>query len=573
MAYFGQLALASGWVVGTLRFAAILAFYALTAPENHYESWDAYWYALGVQQYGLIETFDTRSILYHVVNRLIFVSANALGSDLTSYAVIQAVSVVSAALSLLLLVRLLTRGFAVSELASWLTAGTLGVSYGFWRYAAEAELYAPSAFLILAVLNLIFDADNRAHGRWPSILPAALLAGAAVLYYQPNSIPLFLAIPVLFLARDRLGWLVAYGAFGSAVVVLGYVVAYLVSQPDPLAPLAPLALIEFVASRSSEFNNKPLRTDLLVQSVVSAGHTILSTNWIYGIDEFAEAIAKMQPWRPLKEEIYAAAQFRPFVYLPVIILPALVAALLWALWRAIGAGASCPFNRRIAFSLVWLAVFAAVVGWLQPGGFESKILMLLPLAVLFAIYVVEPCVSSRQARAPAVLLILILLYNTFGGMGIVQSSKGDYLRAKAAWLIANATQDDLVVLIGEDGRMEYFIRYAAGTRVVVMSGPARTRVASSERVGSDLLQFFIDETRERCGRVFVFDEFFTPSEQLAARAPLRYAYLREVAAEFSGRERLVFSNDVGQTYEITLEEGAARRPPEDPCLARFADHY
>lgn len=570
MAYFGSVALASGWIASTLRFAAILAFYALTAPENHYESWDAYWYALAVQQYGLTEIFDTRSILYHVINRLLFVSANALGFDLTGYAVVWIVSVVSAALCLLLLVRLLTRGFGVSAVASWLTAGMLGVSYGFWRYAAEGELYAPSAFLIVAVLNLVFDADKRAHGRWPSVLPAALLAGAAVLYYQPNAIPLFLAIPVLFLARDRLAWLVAYGAFGSAVVVLGYVVAYMVSKPDPLAPLA---VIEFVASRSSKLSIKPLDTNLLVQSVISSGHMILSTNWIYGIDEFAAAVAKMQPWRPLKEEIYAAAQFRPFVYLPVIILPTVVAALLWALWRAIGAGVPHPFNRRIAYCLVWLAVFAAVVGWLQPGGFESKILMLLPLAMLFAIYVVEPCVSSRRARAPAALLILTLLYNTFGGMGIVQSSKGDYLRAKAAWLIANATQDDLVVLIGKDARLEHFIRYAAGTRIIAMSGPARSRVASGERVGPNLLQFFIDETRERCGRVFVFDEFFTPSDELAVKAPKRYAFARDVAAEFSGRERLVFSNDAGQTYEITFEEGAARRPPENPCLDRAADHY
>ena len=186
------------WLGYLLIVCLLIAFYAITRPLNHSESYDSITYALFAENYTLGTAPDSRNILFHVVNRALFVTSEWLGLGLRALELITFVSVVTGAFSLVIFARLLKRRFGVSSFAAWTGASFLGLTYGFWRYAGAAEVYVPSIFLILCSLTLIFRfLDSKDRSQW-TLVAAGILSGLSVLYYQPNIIVLFFITFVLF---------------------------------------------------------------------------------------------------------------------------------------------------------------------------------------------------------------------------------------------------------------------------------------------------------------------------------------------------------------------------------------
>ena len=55
-------------------FAALVLFYGLTLPGNTIEAIDGYDYALAAETIPLANSHDTRSILFHKINRVIYLT-------------------------------------------------------------------------------------------------------------------------------------------------------------------------------------------------------------------------------------------------------------------------------------------------------------------------------------------------------------------------------------------------------------------------------------------------------------------------------------------------------------------
>ena len=333
-------------------------FYLLTAAANLAETDDVYEFAYRAEQVPASEVSDPRLMLYHMLMRGLYLVTSSLAPDVRALWVMRVFSAVCAAALLLLLLRVLLDAFKLPLAMAALTVMMLGVTYGFWRYAAEAEVYIPAMLLTLLVLQRLLGAQSmRDH------MLAGALAGLAVLFYQPNVIPALMAFPLLFLRRGQFLWGLAYVVIAVVVTVMGYAVGFALYWPEPASIAAGKA---FLAQRSSEFIVPPLSLKTVVVSLIRSGfafgHDVVAATWLFGFEPAAALIQRAFSSNVIAEEIYAASRVGWFRFAPLLILPALVVLLAIALLRGTAAGWRC------AVTSLWAQPLLSVLAlWTRPA--------------------------------------------------------------------------------------------------------------------------------------------------------------------------------------------------------------
>lgn len=525
-----------GWLPG---FLVVLGLFVITTPDNRFEAIDSYAYAYDAENRDLNDLYDTRLLLFHVSMAIVYRFVHALDNSVTAHANILAFSVLSASLCLILFARLLLYYLRLS-----LPASLLGVSYGFWRYSMEAEVYAPSLLLVIAVVYWVFAVEARrgTQERPTDIFPAAVLAAIAVLFYQPNAIPLFLATPILLLRRGGFPRLIVYCSIGGCVVLFGYLIAFLVDQglsPDLTA------FRSFVFQRFDEFELDETPLSASIKSLFALGSVILAGNWLFGI-EWVNHLGVNVAVTDFEARVFAASKASlTQIYLPVL---TVIAALLLgscSVFTAAKAKARLPFDRRVIFLLLWFVLYSVVNGWLAPGSYEVWVMTLPPLFALFAMFVIEPCIWVGKQSVVIVLFCAVLLHNAVGGISIVYSSDGDHYRARATWLLENASGNDLVIF-STSKPLRDFLCYVGGLRAV--HGP--TREPCLRHAQADVGEL-VRTTRASGGRILVLEEFFGPSsapERDPRYDPQSAAFSESIAERFRTSAKPVAQNEAGTTY-------------------------
>ena len=509
---------APGWPGRLLMLAAIVMFYALTAAGNLSEPDDAFAFAYRAERFALTHFSDPRLLGYHVLGRVLWLGSEALGLGIRGLEILRGISVLGAAACLWLMFRILVRDLGVAALPAFLSTALLAFSYGFWRYAAEADVYVPAMALCAAILHLLLQSDTG----WRRHAAIGALAGLCVLFYQPNAIPLFLVFPWLLL-RNGVGSAFAYCAAGSLAAIAGYLTGYFAYWD---APLDLMSFRAFLAQRSEEFMVAPLSLKTLAVSIVRSGfalgHDLVSSNWVFGLPHAERVVQRIFGAHVIEEELFLARHAGVLVYLPLLILPLAGAAA----WRVLAAAWPLRLQavRRRPLPLIglWAGATALVIGRLNPGGIEAWIVVLLPLSLLVAVGIVAPACERRGTRAVWLMLVAFALHNWLGGMALVQSRQSDLTYLRGAWAAANAQQDDLVIVVGNVNLAES-LRYRGRARVEMVypfmlpmladallhpSGAA-VAVPSGGRDfrGTDLVTL-VRTVVQRGGRVIVFGDFF-----------------------------------------------------------------
>lgn len=485
-------------------FFGYLAFLLLTQPLNHVESIDRHAYALWAESQPLDRLVDTRSILFTVLNRGLYLGINAImpGTPATTPAV--AYSMLAGAGAVVLLALILARHFRLAPAPAIAGGLLLGFSYGFWRYAAEMEVYVASIFLILATALMLLDRLDEDEKRMLRFVLPGFLAGLAVMFYQPNVFALFLAAPVLFLARNRIQPFLVYGTTGVATVLGTFALAYLFSRDTPLTPAS---LAAFISSRNAEFHPGAFGPGALAKMIFAVGHTWLSSNWIFGIDDLAALFSRTFPATESLHRVFAARGYGYLLYLPLALMPlilALVGALLW-FSRPPG-----PWRNSV-WLLAWLGIYALVAGRLDPGTSEVWITVLPPVAALFAATGFGPAAAGERRWQVPVLLACLLGWNWFGGMGMLKNPDGDYLGRQAEVLRPLMQEGDLLIL--SDSTWKSRKTYARLLPGDVLALEPSCKPGTAEATAR-LDQALADLTAHG-GSAFVLQSFTDPPERLA----------------------------------------------------------
>lgn len=522
-----------GAAVQAAVFVLLVAFYLLTAPGNHTESMDGFSYTTKVVEEPLGAAPHRRILLWVAGMRCLYLAASAVVPSLDPYALISGVDAAFAALGVILLASLLRHGFRLDPRSSWLTAGVLAVSYGFWRYAAEVEIYAAAILVMLGLLRLLFHAEDRAGpDHWRAVVPTAIAAGLGILVYQPVGILAGIVLPLYLLARGRAAWLPAYGLIAGGIVSLGYVLSYQIS-----GAAGSMGAVRFLVDLG-DFKYEPFGAAMFMKMALAFGHDVVSTNWVYGIDALRGLAERAVPHWVHDEEIYAARHAGWLAFVPLLTLPAMLVALVAAAATAWRRPAAARLDRRGQAMLLWFLVHAAVMAYLSPAGREGWIPALVPFAILTGLLLVRPCAATGRWWPPVLLVLALFAHNAGGGIGMVLAEEGDHHRARSAWLVEHARVEDLVV-VSVNEQHEDHLRYWLPAEVIRL-----------DDVGVETAGQAIEATFARGGRVFVFDEFLNPPVALAARWPEMSAAAEALAAAYRGRARPMHVSDAGTTYQL-----------------------
>lgn len=572
-----------GWRSQLGVFLLLLLFFLVTAAGNAGETDDVYAFAYRAENFGLDYISDPRLMLYHMAMRLLYLGGQGLGLDIPALTLMRVFSALCAAAALPLLARVIVTDLKLSGATALLTAGLLGISYGFWRYAAEAEVYIPAILLILAVFHGLSQSLAKLQGLFSGLPRFAAwggLAGLAVLFYQPSVIPLFFAFPFLLLYRNRLIQLGCYLAVGGGTVVAGYLLGFLAYWPDPLS----LASFQaFLSQRAGEFVVPPftLKTVIvsMIRSAFSLSHDLASVNWIFAFDPVVKLIQQAFSSNVITEEVFLAKRAGLLVYLPFLTLAGLAVLTLRILW-SLRLPPLAPLKQRpFIVILIWTAVNGAIIGRLNPAGLEAWIMVFPPLVMLFAVLVIEPCFRLGRERLITAFVGVLFLHNAVGGMALVWSPANEYDRVAGAWIIAEAKPEDLVIVNGNAGLGES-LRYLSPARVALIGVFQEPRVSASLLTG-DLgglatrtrgrdfgdrpLSDAISETWRAGGRLIFLESFFQLPEGVKTENWPEFGLVEEFRQRL---ERVYEAPELGATYVMPLPEAPTApdlpKPPAPP---------
>jgi hypothetical protein len=303
----------------------------------------------------------------------------------------------------------------------------MGLSYGFWFYSVEVEIYVPPLFFLLTAAWLLWRAMRD---EWPELYwLAGLCQGVAALIHQGS---LFIApacaLGILLVpgpVYERIGRAMRYGLALIGVVIPAYLVAGV-----------------FVAGQ-----NTP---DLFLKWVNNYGH--LGTWGAWRGDSVEATVSGLSA--AVSAEFWTGR----------------IAALLliaYVLVRAV------PITRRggtFAIALWgWFAIYAVFFAWWQPENLKFWVLMLpapLLLAALSPDWRNLPANSNRFATAACAVVVAALAITNVPAVWARRDPMADPARQVSAAVARQTSPEDLIVL--QAGSAEEYLPFYYD-RINVMS--------------------------------------------------------------------------------------------------------
>lgn len=427
-----------------LPLTAILlatALYLLTLTNVH--TFDALSYILDVDRKPWPELFHPHHLAYGPLGAVIRGLAMRLGWAGSAERLLQVTNALAGGLGVGLFAALLGR--VTGRLApAALGALLLGVSYAYWYYAVEVEVYTIAALFLIAGLALMLALARR-----PTVALAAamgLVQGGAVLFHQTNvllSVPALVALGVGLSGRDEAAPLPRRGR--QALALLG-------------AYAAPLALIVAGAYLGVGLGLSGLGSwaDL---ARWATGYTTTGY-WGGAVDGAKLALLGKGLAMSLAQPGGAVIGL------------GLLAVLLLNVRRLSGAP-----RGTVALALSWLAVYGAFFLWWEPDNIEFWIASLPPFYLLVILAACPPTTGQARAWARLWPLLLLGLGLAMLGLNVVTISRHgdagrDLQRVTAAALAEHSTAGDLLIV--PDGVLELYLPFYVGRPQVISLNQAMT---------------------------------------------------------------------------------------------------
>ena len=484
---------------GLLVFLLSVALYALTAPVNRTEAEDAYDYAWTVENVAGADLLDGQRLLFFPVARGLFLVAGRWLGVRRALPVLIGFSVIATAGYLAILFRLLRTRMGFSRRDAWMGVGLIGSLYGVWRYAAESEVYGPSAL----VAGLLLLVAVRPSGDLAASWRMGACAVLATLTHIMN-LPLALALGLLLLIRRKFAAAARY----ALVCALGLGLAFAVAFAWGLDFESVMSVAPGGGGTWPRWSSGP-------RMLVGIGSASIASQFVFAFEIVRARLPGLLPSLLMTEESFMGRAFGPAWGIAGLATLGLGAAALLRVARcALRAPAqSAPdpaadgAKTVLHLTLLYLALYTAVILRFNPAATEFWVqaVPFLGLALLAALRA-----GGRMAAARPALLMLALAsiaHNGIVGMLPLKFRSADLNAVKAAPVLERATDRDLV-LTGDNPKFFRYLRYYSPARVLDLYGVSWGRMDAVER-----------EILDHPGRVYAFDDLGDPPAAVRSRLP------------------------------------------------------
>lgn len=512
------------WIWGSLVLGWFV-FYWLSAPAVHVEADDAYLYADQVEAAPFAELVHPYHPLYLPLMRALFLVGESIGRVERSFELMILVGAAMSAAAVVLFSLLLWKRIGVQKWPAIVTGGLLGFSYGFWRYAAEVEVYA---LAFLSVLGLVWWTFERQSSLWRTAI-GGLFGLLAVLGHLINLIPAVVSIPLYLALRNGKKHAVVYLAvFGLAFLPSAAAIWSMARVEYPQYANTHLATGEEAAGLDQK--------EIFATTAV-LGHVVANGNFLFVFPEYRAWVSERFPGQRLEGEKLVGARAWPLTgTVGSITLIIAVIAFGWTVYRGVRVLPALS-DPVVLATLSWLGLYLGAMAYTgnleQP---ESWLLALVPFWVLFArlVYV------GLQFRGNALLLLFLpgalLLHNSIGGMAMLKNPESDRHRLKARWLLENAGEKDVILTSESAGFTRYLVYYSDA------------EVVSLQQLSASEVEKIQEESMRSADRVFLTGEVVHPPSWMQRSAEPWMSESGSALERFRDATRQVHQDDWGGVF-------------------------
>lgn len=425
---------------------AVLVLLVVTPPVgNHSEAEDAFLYALQVESLPYSSLWHPHHAVYHPLMKTFY---NLSGAE-RSFPVMQLFSRLCAAGAVVLFWLLLGRTVAFSPRSQIAVTACFALSYGFWRYANEVEVYSFAILVALAHTHLLLTLRGALRGATVGFLAGA--SGVALALAHGALLALAAAtIVYLWLVRMRRAAMTAALVMAMGLVAMAALPPHVTESDRAAEPTR------------ADGRDRGFRLSSPVRGAVGLGQSIVSGSAVMRIDPVYRTLSqRLFANRNLSEERYTSLQLSETAAVVICLATLAFAATLaivwlrclWALWPGHRAGS--PGFEPTLFGL-WFAFHAIAILWYEPGNPEMWVLGLPPLWLLFATLWPRSGMKSGWLVALALGMAAV---NHVGGMRLVRSADWDYNRASTSVAVREGESGDVLLHAIRRETLDRYVRY------------------------------------------------------------------------------------------------------------------
>lgn len=510
-----------------LAFIIIELFLFSFFPANRIEVDDAFWYAGSIRDYAYIDLFNPRFFLFLPLVKSIYDTILLLGINIDAYYFLCVVSAIFSGLTLLLLYDTLGKYLKFERWPALFVVALLGVSYEFWRYSMEAEVYIVAMFFVLLTLRLFlkWEQDNSLR----NLVWLSLIASITTLIYKPSFIPVYLIFSLLFFYHKKYFHFIIYNAVGAFIIIGSFFIVYLQMTSET-------TFSGYLFGGANEPVGGPAGAIFVIAS------NMLSVLWLFGWEPAASFIIEHFPHKVVEEEMFLALQVADLLYLLFVVWLGIAASFTFLVINAIKNRLQYSKKRVkiLSIILLWMLIYSGFLLFMDPTSNEPWLMIQIPLVIIFGAFLIEPLKKSRLWVA-FTFLFLVFINNTLGGVGLLSDQRYDYYRQKSEWLKINASADDHIVTYGPMSLIRY-LRYYTPAEVINL-----------EEDKDKAFKLFRNAEKVR-GDIYFPEDIFHPPQAILYRAKIDLEELTELFQLHSYSLQRVAGEEEGKfkTYRLVI---------------------
>lgn len=481
-------------------FVLLSVFLFCSFPGNRSENDDGYFYAYAIRTYDYAQLYFPRYLVFLPFFKFLLSIIHWVLPQADAYMLMCTTSAMATSVAVLIFFRILKQHFQLSDTVAGCSSAALLMSYGYWRYAVEAEVYAIALLLCLLTLKAAFSLVEK-QTSWLLIIMIAALAALTALWYKPAATVVCIVVPLyLLINRVSLLKMIAWASITVSIVMAAYLLAFQATEH-------PFGYWNFINSGIERAIGHPLNAAPVIAS------NVVSLNFIYAFPSVVQFIEQWFPGKQLVEEIFAAksqSQLAIIAITTFMMLLVLVVILVWKIRRYFQLTGfwKNPF-------MLWLMIYSFALLIVDPGSPEPWLMIQPALFAVIGIYIFPLIVQYVNKQSLFALLFLLFLHNFVGGYLFIRSPKKDYTRYQAAWLIEHASEKDMVISLGSASAVRYILYYGKGK---VFSGEQQFAQAMLEA----------KQVHQHGGKIYLTDDCVHPSATVQRRNPAAYSLVQSM---------------------------------------------
>ncbi|HUX84415.1 MAG TPA: hypothetical protein VMV20_04230 [Chitinophagaceae bacterium] len=481
---------------GLLVYAGFLFFFILTRTANFSAAHDSIEY-LNNLEHGT-NLFVNAHLLYHITAYAFMKAVMALHLAHKTYYAVEMMDSAWAAGSMVMVFMFFRNRFGFSRGNALACTCVPALSFGFWFYATNIEVYMPPLFLLLVILYILSKTKITSG----DFLAVAVLHGLAILYHQSNIVLVPVVLIRIWQSRSgiRLIPVIArYAAIGILMVGGGYLgISWFVLGYRSF----PAFYGWFAGMASMTYYWNPIALSTLKDAFVGFSHSFIGGHFFFNVPHLSPILHRMLAKHSLDDEMYISRHITPglsgIIFLAFLVFLVLIGALLVKLLSHRRQYVA-PFRPSTITLTLFLVCYSVFFYFWMPSNLEFWINQ----SVVFWVLVLGLSGSSAgvwkipQPWLSLVLATLLFFVNYFGSMQWLRNLDNDLFYRKVQFVKAHSRPGD-IVLLRDDWQLEDYLQRYTPDRTEII--PAQDTMKESP------LPAEISSCLGTGGKVFFYDE-------------------------------------------------------------------